>query len=208
MSKTLVVHYTPRNERSNTKKLVDAFIASAKDKTEIIEKDLCEDVPEMFLRDNLMAYIMRDYAGEQSPEYDKLMASFDANTAQLAEVDVVVVAFPMYNYSVPAVVKAWLDSVVINGKSFEMGEKGFKGLLSGKGLILSTAGAALYGEGQPMQLNDHARPMMKEGLDFVGMQTEIINADGANMLSEEEYEKVLKQAREKIDTFVAQNYEN
>ena len=60
--KTLLVKYTPRNERSSTKKLLDAFREKIKN-SEIEELDLSKDVPDMFLEDNLLAYIQRNYLG-------------------------------------------------------------------------------------------------------------------------------------------------
>jgi FMN-dependent NADH-azoreductase len=66
--KTLLVKYTPRNERSNTKKLLDTFNEKIKN-SGIEELDLSNDVPDMFLVDNLAAYIQRNYLGQNlSPE--------------------------------------------------------------------------------------------------------------------------------------------
>ena len=62
--KTLIVSYIPRNEQSNTKKLLDAFreeIGIA----DVEELDLLVDVPDMFLDSNLLAYINRNFLGQQ-----------------------------------------------------------------------------------------------------------------------------------------------
>ncbi len=55
--KTLLIHYTPRNERSNTKKLVDAFRSEVKN-SEIEELNLSRDVPDFFLEENLASFVM------------------------------------------------------------------------------------------------------------------------------------------------------
>jgi FMN-dependent NADH-azoreductase len=71
--KTLLVKYTPRNERPSTKKLLDAFSEKIKN-SGIEELDLSNDVPDMFLADNLVAYIQRNYLGQNlTPEQKKLM---------------------------------------------------------------------------------------------------------------------------------------
>jgi FMN-dependent NADH-azoreductase len=78
MSKTLIVQYIPRGERSNTKKVLDAFLSEAKDKTEIEVLDLIENTPPLFLSDNLIAYILRDMVGEDiSEEQQKLLEPAD-----------------------------------------------------------------------------------------------------------------------------------
>lgn len=198
MSKALFVYYTPRGERSKTKILVDACKQELEGNIEIVDRNLALDPPEMFLEENLNAYMMRDYVGEKDEKHNEALKEFDKNIQQLRECEYCIIAFPMYNYSVPAVVKAWLDSVILNGHTFEMTEKGFKPLLNGKGLILSTAGAAIYHEGGPAHAHDHARPLVQKDMAFIGYNLERIDADGANMLSEEDYGDVLENAKKKM----------
>lgn len=145
MSKTLVVSYLPRGERSNTKKIVDAAVAALAGTT-IETLDLIADTPELFLRDNLMAYIMRNYVGEQKPEYEKALASFDRLVAQIKSADNVIVAYPMYNFSMPAVVKAWFDAVMQKGQTFDVDASGMHGLLTKKNaLVITTSGGDYSG---------------------------------------------------------------
>jgi FMN-dependent NADH-azoreductase len=201
MSKTLIVHYTPRGERSKTKKLVDAFVAAAEGKTEIIMHDLADAPPEMFLRANLMAYVMRDMVGDKDPKYDEDLKSLDETVDELVSVDNVVLAFPLYNYSVPAVVKAWIDSVIVSHKTFSMSEGGkFEGLMKGNGLVLSTAGGVNYMSDDGEQ--DFGRPLAVKCLDFMGYQTTNIQADGANQFAPEEYAKVMEEKTQEIAELV------
>ena len=116
--KTLIVKYIPRNERSNTKKLFDAFREEISI-SDVEELDLLDDVPDMLLGNNLLAYINRNFLGlELLPEEEKLLSKMDRMAAQLKSADIVVVAFPMYNFSMPAIVKAWFDSVIQKGVTF------------------------------------------------------------------------------------------
>jgi FMN-dependent NADH-azoreductase len=116
--KTLIVKYIPRNERSNTKKLLDAFREKISN-SDVKELDLLDDMPDMFLGNNLLAYINRNFLGlELLPEEEKLLSKMDRMAAQLRSADIVVVAFPMYNFSMPAIVKAWFDSVIQKGVTF------------------------------------------------------------------------------------------
>jgi FMN-dependent NADH-azoreductase len=116
--KTLIVKYIPRNERSNTKKLLDAFREEISI-SDVEELDLLDDVPDMLLGNNLLAYIKRNFREiELLPEEEKLLSKMDRMAAQLKSADIVVVAFPMYNFSMPAIVKAWFDSVIQKGVTF------------------------------------------------------------------------------------------
>lgn len=204
MSKTLILHYTPRGERSKTKQLVDAFIEASSEKTEIIEHDLAERAPEMFLRENLMAYVMRNMVGEDKPEYDEALKGLDEVVDELVSADRVVLAFPLYNYSVPAVVKAWIDSVIVSGKTFTMVDGKFQGLMGGKkALVLSTAGGAGYGEGG---MQDYGRPLAVKCFEFMGYETTNIQADGANQFPSEEYSEILDAKKLEIKELVNQWY--
>jgi len=115
--KTLLIKYTPRNERSSTKKLLDAFKNEIKS-SDIEELDLASDVPDLFLEKNLATYIQRDYLGQElAPEQKKTMSKMDRMTEQLKSADIVAIAYPMNNFSMPALVKSLFDSVMLKGKT-------------------------------------------------------------------------------------------
>jgi FMN-dependent NADH-azoreductase len=116
--KTLIVKYIPRNEQSNTKKLLDAFCEEI-DNSEVEELDLLDDVPDMLFDNNLLAHINRNILGQELlPQEKNLLSKMDRMAAQLKSADNVVVTFPMYNFSMPAIVKAWFDSVIQRGVTF------------------------------------------------------------------------------------------
>jgi FMN-dependent NADH-azoreductase len=122
--KTLIVKYIPRNEQSNTKKLLDAFSEEISI-SDVEELDLLDDVPDMLLDSNVLAHINRNILGQElSPDEEKLLSKMDRMAAQLKSADIVVVAFPMYNFSMPAIVKAWFDSVIQKGVTFGVGKDG------------------------------------------------------------------------------------
>ena len=178
--KTLLVHYTPRNERSTTKRLVDAFHSQIKN-SEIEELNLLKDSPDFFLEDNLAAYIQRDYLGQElTPEQKKSIAKMDRMTEQLLSADVVVVAYPMYNFSMPSIVKAWFDSVMLKGKTWGTKDGTYVGLMGGKKALVLVASGGFYGK-EPMASREHALSLGKAEFQFMGYSdVQGILAEGMN----------------------------
>jgi len=180
LTKTLLVKYTPRNERSSTKKLLDAYREKIRN-SEIEELDLCSDVPDMFLEANLLAYIQRNYLGNNlTPEQKKLMSKIDRMTEQLKSADIVVIAFPMNNFSMPAPVKAWFDSVMLKGQTWDVKDGGYVGLMNDKKALVLVTSGGIYSK-VPMTAWEHALSLTKLEFQFMGYSdVQGILAEGMN----------------------------
>jgi FMN-dependent NADH-azoreductase len=165
--KTLLVKYTPREERSNSKKLLDTFRNEIKN-SEIEVLDLCIDVPDMFDVENMSAYIHRDYLKEEiSDAQKKVLAKMDRMTRQIKSADIVVMAFPMHNFSTPAPVKAWFDSVMLKGQTWDAADGKYLGLMSGKKALVIVSTGGLYTK-EPMIHWEHALSLAKIEFQFMG----------------------------------------
>ncbi|MFZ0185275.1 MAG: NAD(P)H-dependent oxidoreductase [Nitrosotalea sp.] len=165
--KTLIVQYTPRNERSNTKKILDAFIGEIKN-SDIERLDLVKDVPDLFSEQNLSAYIHRNYLGEElSSDQKSSLSKMDRMTAQLKSADVVVVAFPMFNFSMPATVKAWFDYVMIKGQTWDAKDGSYIGLMNGKKALAIVSSGTVY-DTEPMASWEYALSLAKIEFQFMG----------------------------------------
>jgi FMN-dependent NADH-azoreductase len=177
--KTLVVTYTPRRQQSNTQKLVDYFVNHVGD-TPLELLDLVQTIPDYFLTDNLAVYYKRNYAGQSVTAAESaLMAKMDGMVAQLKACDVVVLAYPMYNFSVPAVVKSYFESVMLRGHTWVMEGARFKGLLTGKRALVLTSSGGVY-EGELAQM-DFSIPLARMAFQFMGFsEVEVITAAGLN----------------------------
>jgi FMN-dependent NADH-azoreductase len=94
---------------------------------------------------------------------------------ELREADALVMAVPMYNFSTPSTVKAWIDHVARAGVSFAYGKNGPVGLLNvKKAYVVATRGGQYAGSGF-----DHQTPWLEQVLKFVGIQeVEFIYAEG------------------------------
>ncbi|MFS0772973.1 FMN-dependent NADH-azoreductase [Sphingomonas sp. 1P08PE] len=96
---------------------------------------------------------------------------------ELKAADVVVVGSPMYNFTVPSTLKAWIDHVAIAGQTFSYTAEGPRGLLSGKVyLVLSSGG--IYSEGA-FAAYDHLSTYLEAIFNFLGiLDIEVIRAEG------------------------------
>jgi FMN-dependent NADH-azoreductase len=105
------------------------------------------------------------------------MSRSKALVDELKAADVVVVGSPMYNFTVPSTLKAWVDHVAIAGQTFTYTADGPSGLLSGKVyLVLSSGG--IYSQG-PFAAYDHLSTYLTAIFNFLGiLDVEVIRAEG------------------------------
>lgn len=197
MKKTLIVNYTPRVD-SNTKKMVDYFIESNKMKTEITFLDLSEEAPDLLLKENLNLYVARNFGGvELTEEQQKVLSKNDRMMNQLLDTDFVVLATPMYNFTIPATVKAWFDAVIQAGKTFTYTETGIKGLCENtQALILMTSGSDF--DKEPYNAVNFATPLLLTSFDFLGISAEAINSFGQIQYADKA-EELLANSKSRID---------
>jgi len=96
--------------------------------------------------------------------------------------DIVVVGAPMYNFSVPSQLKAWIDRLSVAGKTFRYTEKGPEGLAGGKKLIIVSSRGGFYGEGAPAAVLEHQDSYLRALFGFLGItDITVIHAEGVNI---------------------------
>jgi FMN-dependent NADH-azoreductase len=84
---------------------------------------------------------------------------------QFLDADVVVVGAPMYNFSIPSTLKAWIDRIAVAGKTFRYTAKGPEGLATGKRVIVASARGGLH-SGAP---SDFQEPYLRYMFGFMGI---------------------------------------
>lgn len=195
MKKTLIVSYTPR-EGSNTKKLLDYFVSQISGKTEIEFLDLAEKVPGMLLKDEVNAYVKRNFGGQElTPHEAKILEPIDKMCDQVLKADYVVLAYPIYNFTFPGPVKCWFDAVLQSGKTFRYTEKGFEGMLTDKkSLAITTSG----GDYTSNSAWDFSTPLVHGEFEFMGMEAKVVTAGGMSM-DEEKSKDSLEKAMVKLE---------
>ncbi len=141
---------------------------------------------------------------ELSEEEQSKVANADVLVEQLQSADNLLIAFPMYNFSVPATVKAWIDAITQLGKTFSVREDGsYKGLCEGKhALILNTTGAD-FGE-EPMKSMNFATPLVAACMSFVGINSHCISAYGLNQY-EQRADEIVADAGHRIETYLRED---
>lgn len=145
--KTLLVGYTPRQERSRSKALLDAFRCRIRN-SEVEQLDLCRSVPDLFDAERVDAYFARNIARRPlSPAEERCLAGMLQMTAQLKSADIVAVAFPMFNFSMPAIVKAWFDCVLHVGETVDPSGGKYRGMMDGKKALVLVAAGGIYSSG-------------------------------------------------------------
>jgi len=93
--------------------------------------------------------------------------------------DVIIIGAPMYNFSLPSQLKAWLDRLAVPGKTFRYTDQGPQGLAGGKRVIVASSRGGMYGEGQPAAFLDHQERYLKAFFGFLGItDIIIIRAEG------------------------------
>jgi FMN-dependent NADH-azoreductase len=131
----------------------------------------------------------RDLAGEHAlPHLDGAsLAKADpteaARSARALEdflaADVIVLGAPMYNFGIPSQLKAWIDRVMVAGKTFRYTTEGPQGLAGNKKVIV----AATYGGQHPLESGrNFVEPYLRQVFGFIGIDDiEFIDAEGLNI---------------------------
>lgn len=113
---------------------------------------------------------------QRTPEQIKVLALSDALIDELFAADEILLGVPMHNFSIPAVLKAWIDLVTRAGKTFRYGSNGPQGLIpAGKKVIAVVSQGGAYGAGSPA---DFQVPYLRHMLRFVGLtDVTVVQAD-------------------------------
>lgn len=121
---------------------------------------------------------------DHTPEQQAAIAVSDELVAELFAADELVIGAPMYNFTVPASLKAWVDQVVRVGRTFEY--PSYQGLVTGKrATVITVRGGASYGPGEAMARLDAEVPYLKSILGFIGI-TDVSVVYAGNMAGADE----------------------
>jgi FMN-dependent NADH-azoreductase len=155
---------------------VTAALARANPGLQIVRRDLdAEPIPHL---DSKRLSSVRPSPDLPAPA----QSDVDANAAILQEfldADVLVIGAPMYNFGIPSQLKAWLDRILVAGKTFRYSQTGPVGLAGGKKVIVASARGGVYSPGLPNAANDFQETYLKAVFAFIGVDdVEFVRAEG------------------------------
>lgn len=183
MPTLLHISVSPRGSYSISRRLSDAAVQAWKDRNpdgRVIERDLA--------RTNLTFVDLDWIAGAYTPperhneSHKKALALSDELISELVEADEIILGTPMYNFAIPAALKAWVDHIVRAGKTFRYTAAGKpEGLLAGKNkeVLAIVASGGSYVEGSGLSALDYEVPYLRFIFGFIGItEVRFIQAGG------------------------------
>lgn len=152
-----------------------------------------------------MEITRRDLAAQTLPHFTPVLDESHPCVARNGEIldeflaaDIVVIGAPMYNFSIPTQLKAWIDRIQIAGKTFRYTENGPEGLAGPKRVIIASSRGGIYSEG-PATAVDFQETYLRHVLGFIGIgDVEIVRAEGL-AFGPEQREAAIARALAKIE---------
>ncbi|ACT03564.1 FMN-dependent NADH-azoreductase [Paenibacillus sp. JDR-2] len=187
MSTVLFVKANDRGDIAVSVKLYDAFLASYKanhPQDTVIELDLFkEELP--YLNANLINGGFKAAQGlELTPEEQTAVSIADKYLDQFIAADKVVFGFPLWNFTIPAVLHTYIDYLNRAGKTFKYTAEGPVGLQGDKKVALLNARGGVYSEG-PFAAAEMSLNYVKNIMGFFGVRNfETVIVEGHNQFSD------------------------
>ncbi len=120
-------------------------------------------------------------AENRTPQNLAAIQHSDEAIQEILEADILVIGAPMYNFSVPSTLKAWIDHIARAGVTFKYDKNGPKGLVEGKKAYLAVASGGIYSEGL-MKPYDFVAPYLQAVLGFIGItDVTVVRAEGTSI---------------------------
>ena len=89
--------------------------------------------------------------------------------------DTIVIGAPMYNFTVPSQLKAWIDRILVAGRTFHYGANGPEGLAGDKRVIVAVTRGGYYEDGNGFE---HVKTYLTGVFGFIGITPQFVHADG------------------------------
>ena len=121
-------------------------------------------------------------AGELSDAQRRENAVSEALVSQFLAADVIVLGAPLYNFSIPSQLKAWIDRVAQAGRTFTYTAAGPKGLAGGKTVIVASTRGGVYSSSDAGRAMEHQESYLQTVFGFFGItDVRFVRAEGLAM---------------------------
>jgi FMN-dependent NADH-azoreductase len=174
MSRVLALKSSILGGYSQSTKLVDEFIAHIAPENLVVRDLAAEPLP---ILDFAVATALRA-TEDLSSEQQSVVALSNQLIAEINHADTLVIAAPMYNFTIPTQLKSWFDLIARAGVTFKYTETGVKGLIEGKKAIVVTTRGGIHKDGP----SDNVTPYLTTILGFLGItDVQFVYAEALNM---------------------------
>ncbi|MGZ5195094.1 MAG: FMN-dependent NADH-azoreductase [Ramlibacter sp.] len=182
--KLLHIDSSPLGGNSVSRELTQRIVAqwkAAHPHAKLEYLDLAKDAPSHLSMDSL-GFRAGPNAGGLSDVQRRENEISERLVTQFLAADVIVIGAPMYNFSVPTQLKAWIDRIAQAGRTFTYTEKGPKGLAGGKTVIVASSRGGMYSINPALSGLDHQESYLKTVFGFVGItDVRFVRAEGVAM---------------------------
>jgi FMN-dependent NADH-azoreductase len=174
----LYLDASPRGERSHSRSVGRKFLAAwraAHPQSTVIAHDIGREPPPFVSE----AWVEGAYAPaeQHSPAARDAIGVSNRYVDELLAADEIVVATPIYNLSIPAALKAWIDQIVRAGRTFAVNADGYQGLIRNKRVIVIVASGGDFRPGTPGGGYNFVEPYLRAIFGFIGItQVEFVYA--------------------------------
>lgn len=143
--------------------------------------DLAVDAPSHLSMDSLGFRLGVDAEGTSEVQRRENAVS-EALVSQFLAADVVVIGAPLYNFSIPTQLKAWIDRIAQAGRTFKYTDKGAVGLAGGKTVIVGVSRGGVYSTSDAGNAMEHQESYLKTVFGFFGItDVRFVRAEGVAM---------------------------
>ncbi|EGQ9695814.1 FMN-dependent NADH-azoreductase [Vibrio parahaemolyticus] len=192
MSRVLALKSSILGDYSQSNKLVEDFIKNV-DQDKLIVRDLAANP--LPVLDFAVATALRA-TEDLSQEQQAVVDLSDTLIEEVKAADTLVIAAPMYNFTIPTQLKNWIDLIARAGVTFKYTENGVQGLIEGKKAIVVTTRGGIHKDSP----TDNVTPYLRTVLGFVGItDVEFVYAEALNM-GEDAASKGILEAQSQLAT--------
>ncbi|APU73796.1 TPA: FMN-dependent NADH-azoreductase [Vibrio parahaemolyticus] len=194
MSRVLALKSSILGDYSQSNKLVEDFIKNV-DQDKLTVRDLAANP--LPVLDFAVATALRA-TEDLSQEQQAVVDLSDTLIEEVKAADTLVIAAPMYNFTIPTQLKNWIDLIARAGVTFKYTENGVQGLIEGKKAIVVTTRGGIHKDSP----TDNVTPYLRTVLGFVGItDVEFVYAEALNM-GEDAASKGISDAQSQLATMV------
>jgi FMN-dependent NADH-azoreductase len=165
--------------RQLTARIVDQW-RNAHAGLEVGYLDLAADAPSHLSQESLGFRLPPSDALSETQKRENALS--EALVSQFLDADVIVIGAPLYNFSIPSQLKAWIDRIAQAGRTFKYTEKGPVGLAGGKTVVVASSRGGIYSTSEAGRAMEHQESYLQTVFGFFGItDVRFVRAEGLNM---------------------------